>query len=74
MKLNTRIENSPRKFDVSIKNLMQNEIALDHLTTKNDFNRIFVTAKVTQICKTTKVSHNCRFHWRYQVDTVGGRF
>lgn len=40
MKLNTRIENSPRKFDVSIENLMQNEIALDHLSTKNDFNRI----------------------------------
>ena len=45
IKLNTRIENSPRKFDVSIENL-----------TQNNFNRIFIIAKVTQISETMKVS------------------
>ena len=35
---------------------MQNEITLDRLTTKNDFDRISVVAKVTWTSKTAKVS------------------
>ena len=60
MKSNTRIESSPKKFDaVNIENITDNEMTemtLDHLTTKNDFDRIFVVAKVTRISETATVS------------------
>lgn len=57
MKSNNRIEgieSSPRKFDVDIKNITQNEITLDCLATKNNYDRISGTAKVTWISETTK--------------------
>ena len=56
MKSNTRIQSSPHKFDVNIENLTQNEITLDRLTTKNDFDRVSVIAKVIRISETAKVS------------------
>ena len=56
MKSSTRIESSPKNFDVSIDNFMQKDITLDCLTTKNDFERISITAKVTGIGETMKVS------------------
>ena len=49
MKSSARIESSPRKFDVNIENITDNEITLDHPTTNNDFDRISVVAKVTRI-------------------------
>jgi len=45
--VNNRIESSLRKFDVDIKNITQNEITLDRLATKNNFDRISGIAKVT---------------------------
>ena len=47
MKSNTQIESSLRKFDVNTKNPCAKWSYLDHLTTKNDFDRISVVAKVT---------------------------
>ncbi len=56
LKSASKLEGSPKKFDVDISAIGRSVISLDELQEKSTFDKVTVSVKVTQVEKPVKVS------------------